>query len=455
MKVGFGSAKITPAHSCIIAGCMPFRPAHTVHDDVFATAMVIGTGSDRFIWVSCDICHPTAHLVEDAVAMLRLELPGFDADRFILNSTHATACFYLTDREFCFSGQRMPTDQVEPIDETRSTVCRGITRAVKEAVANVRDCGVRAATLDILTGFCRRVLYADGTAEMYGDVHREDFLRMEYPDGGPSRVLYFTDAADGSLTGIFANVPCPSQADESSLYVTADYWGVVRTRLREAFGENVRVLATCRAAGELSPHRLQLSPDSRSEEWGRAAAERLGNWIADHVIAAKDRADAELPAGEPLRTAFKWVDFPVRQPTASEQADAEAYFADPENFDENGVEKNVFRHVQCAHVRFLETRKPKTYRARVTVVRLGSLVFFTAPAELYTEYAARIAARFPDRMLFDVQLAQDCLGYLPTAEAIRHGGYSAQISATVTDADGGELYVRETAALIRSLLREP
>lgn len=453
MIVGWGSADITPRNGCIIAGAMPFRPAHAVHDEVYATAMVIGTGDQRTIWVSCDMCHPTAHLYNDAAALLKTEIPGFSEERFILNSTHATACFYLTDREFLMSGQRMPLDKVEPIDDTRANVCRGIALAVRQAVEDEQECTASVAESDILTGFCRRVVYQDGSAAMYGDVHREDFVRMEYPDGGPSQYIYFRRRSDGKLAGILANVPCPSQADESSVHITADYWGVVRKKMREHYGEKVCVLATCRAAGELSPHRLLLSPDRRSAEWGTAAAERLGRRIAESIINAENEDILfTLPEDADVKTLSRWVEFPVRQPTDEERKESEAYFADAGNFDENGIEKDVFKHVRCAHIRFLEERKPGTYRAKITAMRLGNTVLFTAPAELYTEYAVRIVTRFKGCKVFDVQLAQDCLGYLPTREAILHGGYSAQISDTVTDAEGGELYVREATGLIRSLI---
>ena len=452
MRVGWGTGCITPEGCVVIAGQAPFRPASVVHDDIFATAMVLQSGDTRVIWVSCDICHPTAHLRETAAAMLAAEIPGFREEEFVLNTTHATACFWLTDREFLMSGYRMPYDKIEPMEKTREHVCRGIVAAVKEALTHMEDCRAEAASADILTGFCRRVVFADGSAAMYGDVHRPDFRRMEYPDGGPSQFLYFRRCADGKLTGILANVPCPSQADESSLHITSDYWGTVRRRIREAYGEDVRVLTTCRAAGELSPHRLMRSPDhNRMEEWGPQAAERLGNLVADGILAAEKDVKLTIPADADVRMLNREVDFPVRQTNAEEYAEALAYFADRDNFDENGIEKDWMRQAKYAHVRFLWERKPQTYRARISAVKLGDAVLYTAPAELFAEYTARITVRFRERALFDVQLAQDCMGYLPTKEAIEHGGYSALIFNNVTDDRGGELYVEEATALIRQL----
>ncbi len=91
------------------------------------------------------------------------------------------------------------------------------------------------------------------------------------------------------------------------------------------------------------------------------------------------------------------------------------------------------------------------YKGRVSVMKIGELLFFTCPAELFTEYAKRIAAKFPDNPVIDVQLANDSIGYLPTKEAIEHGGYSTLIFSTVTNSDGGEIFVEKTIKLLKQL----
>lgn len=250
MKVGFGKASITPkGGKIVIAGSIPVRYTDVVHDDVQAVAMVVKQDDTRTIWVVCDMCHPTKRLTDDVIAGLKKSLPDFNEDELILSATHATACFYLTDDEFLNSAFDVDLDEIMSVDETRRQVCSGIISAVMEAVSNLEDCTIEYATSDILTGFCRRVVYKDGSAVMYGDVHREDFLRMEYPDGGGMQIIYFYSKKEHQLSGIFAAVPCPAQADEASVYITADYWAVVRERIAEEYGDgiNVQLLSLTRA----------------------------------------------------------------------------------------------------------------------------------------------------------------------------------------------------------------
>lgn len=453
MKAGFGSASITPrGGKIVIAGGIPVRYTDEVHDEVKAVAMVLVQDGVRTIWVGCDICHPTKKLTDTVIESLRNHLPDFREEELILTATHATACFYLTDDEFLNAAFEVDLTQILPLEKTRRQVCEGITRAVLEAIANLEEITVEFAVSEILTGYCRRVVYQDGSAAMYGDVHREDFLRMEYPDGGGLQLLYFYERSKHELKGILAAVPCPSQADEANVYITADYWGVVRESIAAQLGGQVKVLGVCRAAGELSPRRMiQLDAGAAGLEVGPHVARRLGTHIADAIV--KERGRPLRVYGEkviPLARILQEIDFPVRKPTEEERQAAECYFRLPEEEQEKMAAEDWLLRPTVSHVRKV-IREGDFYRSKVSAVKIGDLLIFTCPAELFTEYAKRIAVRFPQNPVIDVQLANDSLGYLPTKEAVAHGGYSTLIFSTVTTPEGGELLVREVSKMLHFL----
>ncbi len=104
------------------------------------------------------------------------------------------------------------------------------------------------------------------------------------------------------------------------------------------------------------------------------------------------------------------------------------------NYDANGNARVIERFVEN-HIR--------SYEAKVSIIRLGQMLFFTAPAELYTEYAKGIIAKFPKFHVFDMQLTHDCIGYMPTKESVLHGGYSAERLSAFCDHVGCEVYVFE------------
>lgn len=457
MKVGFGRGIITPKGKIAIAGTIPTRTTDVVHDDVLAVAMVIEQNDARTIWVSCDMCHIPKRLTEEVVMTLKNHIADFKEDQLIINATHATACAMVTDDEFLDEGLEMDFSLIEPLEETRKQICDGIIKAVTKAISNLCDCTMEFATADIITGYCRRVVYKDLSAVMYGNPYREDFLRMEYPDSSPSKMLYFYTTNEHKLIGIFADVPCPAQADEASTHITGDYWSVVREKINETFGKDVEVISACACAGELAPRRVMYSAGRYNEKFeeGTTSAIRLGEFIAESIIKEKERPLKKYTSEELIHNRIsKILEFPVRMPTEDDVNNSVAYFNDSDNFDEQGKPKRKVSHLKYVLIKKLLRDNPKFYNARVTVMKIADVLFFTAPMEVFTEYSKRIAMKFPNNPTFDVQLTFDYMGYLPTKEAIEHGGYSTEIFSTVTGADGGEMYIEEISNLLNKIKGE-
>ena len=95
--------------------------------------------------------------------------------------------------------------------------------------------------------------------------------------------------------------------------------------------------------------------------------------------------------------------------------------------------------------------KEKFYNARSSVFSMGKLLFYTTPCKLFTEYAKRINTSFSQNPVIDVQLTNDYIGYLPTIEAIKHGGYSTEISSRATTSVGGEVLIERITEMLKEL----
>jgi hypothetical protein len=87
--------------------------------------------------------------------------------------------------------------------------------------------------------------------------------------------------------------------------------------------------------------------------------------------------------------------------------------------------------------------------AEFHVIRLGDTALVTNPFELFVDYGIRIQARSKALLTFVVQLSCHASGYLPTARAIRGGGYSAE--EYVVGPDGGRVLVDESVKRINAL----
>ena len=85
----------------------------------------------------------------------------------------------------------------------------------------------------------------------------------------------------------------------------------------------------------------------------------------------------------------------------------------------------------------------------IHVVRLGDVAIVTNPFELYLDYGIRIEARSPAVLTLLVQLSCQHSGYLPTARAIKGGGYSAD--KYVVGPEGGRMLADETVTRLKAL----
>ncbi len=250
---------------------------------------------------------------------------------------------------------------------------------------------------------------------------------------------------------MLAAAPCPAQADESSAYITADFWGYARNCIKQHFGEDVKLFPLCRAAGELSPHRLFAL--DRKAEWGEAAAKRLGQWVGENLISFASRAKQKYACDDMgFYRLQKEITFSVREMTEELYVWACEYLNDKSNYRENGKARDWNVESDARHIKLFTEGNIKEYGAKASVVMLGRTVLFTAPAEIYTEYAKRIIAKFQGYDIIDIQLTHDCIGYLPTEEAIAHGGYSTSYSSALCDGIGGEIYVFEMEKLIAAVI---
>jgi hypothetical protein len=299
----------------------------------------------------------------------------------------------------------------------------------------------------------RRSVYADGRAVMYGPTDRTDFRGIEGPEDQGVEVLFFWDR-EGTLLATAVNVACPSQEVEGLSAVNADFWHQVREALRARHGKDLLVLGWTGAAGDQSPH---LMYRKRAEERmrtlrGLTRLEELARRIVGAWEEAYDGARKEPHADAALVHRVATVELPARAVTDAEAAEArskvETLAKDPRN------RRLVVWHQEVVD-RFEQQRRgsAEPYRMELHVLRLGDVAIATNPFELFTEFGIQMKARSRALQTFVIQLAGPG-SYLPTARAVKGGGYSAIVESNLVGPEGGQVLTDRTVELINSLWPE-
>ena len=224
------------------------------------------------------------------------------------------------------------------------------------------------------------------------NTNRGNFDHIEGIEDHTLSLLYFWDPK-GKLTGIIINVASPAQAEQGSNLISADFWHDVRQEIERRHSKEVFVLPQCAAAGEGMPitgiqqGAQKLMAQRRGISWRQELARRIADGVGRALPVSRKHIDTQVV----FRHSVNRINLPEKDPPAPPFV-------------------------------VLDPVKP----VELHLLRIGDVGMATVPFELYIDYGMRIQARSSAIMTFVVQLACGHSEYLPSARAIRGGGYSAE-----------------------------
>ena len=457
LHIGWSQIDITPPKKTLLLGQFHARLADTAISPLTATALAVETRAqndslEQAIFLSCDLAAES--FKSDLLLKLADRCAGFDTDKLTINATHTHNAPPL--RSGTYEEPEDDPDFMTP-DEYRGFLVDRLADVVEAAWEDRQPGAISRGFAYAVVGRCRRAVYRDGSAQMYGATDREDFLGIEACDDHAVNMLFIQDAS-GALTGILINLACPSQCDERKEEFSADFWHDVRVGLRDRYGPGVHLLPQCAPAGDASPH-LLLDQREEKDLRDRAHVDDKGI-IARRIMTAVEEAQALASRPERevefrhfvrtlhlprLRVTPEEYELEKRIPTMSE----EELKRQPWGFNRIWP----FGAVSDLVSRYENQDENPTHHVECHIIRLGDVVFATNPFELFMDYGARIRARSKAPQTFLVQLADGSGNgcYLPTQRALDGGHYSAIIKSNWVGPEGGQLLVDETLASINEL----
>ena len=401
-----------------------------------------------------------------------LLLPGFDPKNLILNAIHTHNAPGVDPVRP--SSWLKPLPDLLETEDYRKFLLDKLRQVAAEAWDSRGPGGIAAGRSQAVIGHCRRAVYSDGTAEMYGRTDRDDFIGME--GGEDSGVdLLFTYSPSGNPTGLIINVACPSQSMEATYLISSDFMGEIRRLLKDKFGPGFKTYAQISAAGCQSPRDLTRGERDDKAFWSSDGVTEIGQRLLTAVENAKiDNIDF-LPEFKHLSCSIK---LPVRMVTEQEYnqaqakiTDLEAIQSEPEAYkdfcrevkeneaipDRAGPYDSKLHHFvkiqnnKAVVSRWKMQQKTTHYSFTSHILRLGDCAFVSNPFELYLEFGQRIRARSQASQTFVVQLSGDACGYLPTVAAEKLGGYGGMVINGFVGSEGGRILVEETLKKIEKL----
>lgn len=486
IKLGWAEEDITPDKKIRLMGQFYERVSEYVETPISVTALALECSGDAAVFCSCDLVEINSSLMSEVRKKLTVagaESLGLDVKKVLINATH-THTSYDYVREDSNSGcstlsvlrsllhQReddykplvnTSTDSIMTPEESEAFISDRIAAAVINAWKERKPSYFTYSFGRVPISFCRRAVYDDGSALMWGDTDTPNFSELE--SGSDSGMeLLFTFDMNKNLTGIVANTSCPAQVLEHRSFVSSDYFGKVKSLLREKFGKSVNLLALVSAAGDLCPRDLirwvepetpindpnivRNNPKKRNADpsmFDITGCNKIAKRVYNEIVDVYEELDMSALTDETdFYHSIETVKLPLRRVTIEEYKKALEIIDDfakaKTNFD---YRSNATLHVYAGTiVRYNYQQNHDLYDTEMHSIRLGSAAFVSFPFELFLDYGNKIRAHSPAEQVFLIELSCGSGGYLPTSRAERGGHYSAYVSSGNVGHEGGELLVR-------------
>lgn len=474
LLIGWAEIDTTPEGLIDLHGQYYHRVSKGIHSRLSATVLALKTDTgEQSVMVSLDLAGFHADFMEELRSLLRPVLPELDCTKVVLNAIHthnAPSVDFIKGIDWL---QELPN--VVSIAEYRKYLLEKLKQAIIDAWRNLRPGGIINMVSHARVGHCRRAVYANGTAEMYGDTSRQDFIGME--GGEDSGVdLLFTFDEGKKPTGVILNLACPSQVMEATYKISSDFIGETRRLLKERFGDHFRTLGQISAAGCQSPRDLARNYKGEPDFWHEDGVAEIGQRLLRSVELVFPKTTNNIDFSPIMRHDVKTIDLPKRRvsyqdfleakneldklETTMPEARAYCDFCEevlrnekipnrPGPYDSKLHPFVLIQNNKAVINRYYEQGKEPSFEMELHVLRLGKAVFVTNPFELYLDFGHQIKARSVAEQTFVVQLCCGTGGYLPNARAELLGGYGSLVINGIVGSDGGKKLVNETVNAIK------
>jgi hypothetical protein len=300
-----------------------------------------------------------------------------------------------------------------------------IADSVAVACAQLAPARIAIGATDI-EGICfnRRFQMRNGTVVFNPGNDNPDIVEPAGPTD-PTVTALLVEAPSGAPIALWANLSLHYVGTDDPLAVSADYFGQFARLVPRFLGDSCTGFLTNGASGDIN----NIDVTGAIATTGTAR----GQMVATAVAAAAVQATAFAPRDRVTLAAAR-IPFRVRRSaiTDADVALAERILAaatDDELPPEVPFSFVVGQPIPAyalrtyAHEVLALARMPEEDTTELQVMRIGELGIVALPGEIFVALGLAIKQASPFAHTVVVSLANDHIGYVPTIEAVRQGGY--------------------------------
>jgi hypothetical protein len=438
LKAGAAQVNITPPVGCELVGQWVARKSTGVNDELFANALVLDNGSVKFAMVSCDVLS-IGNTTRDRIRALIAQETDLNPNHVLLHGTHT------------HTGPAVISALGTDADEAyRDWFVKAVAGAVK--IANDRR---QDALIGIGSGsapgwaFPRRYWMKGGYVQMHPRKGDPNIVRVQGTADPQVNVLYVTTPNEQPIA-VVVNFACHSTVVGGEHVISADFPGAIRDVIKKVKGTQTVVLFANGACGDV----CQIDVENPNHhEHGHRWREKMGLALASEALKVIAAMDVNGAASSAIKIKQEILPLPIRDIPADRLAQAKAAFANrpmhpPPRTRDEIVQRELILLSQ-------DKERDANVYAELMAIRIDQAAIITIPGEFFCDLGKRIKAEGGFETTFVVELANGCVGYLPTLEAFDGGGYETElVRSSKLIPEAGNMVVEKAIALLAEVRRD-
>ena len=439
LRVGVAATDITPPMGIPMAGYYHARGADGVLDPLFSKAMIIEVDGERIALVTLDTIQVTREVTDGTRAEIE-KVTGIKGAHVMISATHAHTGPVLARR-----GERglEMGGQGELAVEYTERLPKLIAESVRLANEHRQPAQLSAAKgcCDTLA-FNRRYFMRDGTVGWNPGKLNTNIVMAAGPTDPEVGVFYAEmPAAGGPSASIATYVNFAMHPDTTGgSKISADWPGALGRVLAGYHGTNHLTLVANGTCGNLN----HLDFSWRWPQGTGIEQHRIATVLGASVFQAYK--DLKPVMSSPLRVKGEIVELGLPEITPEQLAAAKETIAATK--DDAGA--NFMKLVRAYRAMDVADRGGRAQRVEVQAIALGRDVAWVGlPGEVFVELGLALKKRSPFKHTFVVELANECLGYIPDRRSYAEGNYEPESARCA--AGSGEKLVDVGAKLLTEL----
>jgi neutral ceramidase len=447
-KVGFAERDITPEIGMEQPGNYMKQFHQKFHDTCKVRAAVFDDGTNRAAIVGIDALMIPRPIVLAARKQIQARC-GIAPEAVMVGASHSHSSGpvgFSLPGDFDHASDLVKKLAYEKSPMADAGYVRRVEQQIVEAVCAANEARATAACsfgsgIEDKAAFNRRIRMKSGVTFTHPGKGNPDSVEFAGPID-PQVGVIGAWTGNSNLVGCIVNYAC--HATTPAAGISANWIYDMERTIRGVFGTNVIVVFVQGACGDITQvNNLDAHIELPGERGSQLVGGRVGAEALKVLFSAEPGTNAVVSA-----KAKAW-NIKRRVPSTERVAAARALVAK----DEKEVGREWIWAKETVLLDALIQKEPAV-EVEVQAIQVGPAIFISNPAELFVEYGLELKRGSAFPFTFPVELANGCVGYVPTAEAFssQGGGYETRLTAySNLEITAGKQFVETGLDLARTM----